>query len=743
MTPEELEAYLPPGLGGNILITSRNSAMQRLTSSESSYEVGEMEEDDAILLLIKAACLDTSSSELKTEASKIVKELFNMPLAVDQAGAYIASGGSNIRNYLSKYYQHRKTLLSHSEFKGASKYNRTVYGTWELSYQEIQRRAESDHLDKAKAAQSAMHILALFVFFHYDGIMKDIFSYAAMHQHCCEHSHSGLPVAISMLDCTLLPVNEAGTWDDFVFEEGLRVLLSFCLIRQGSSEGLYAVHPLIHAWGKDRMSLSERKKYCIIAYATLLSSLYGDFDMQPIEFRRALVTHVRENMKYMSIEGQNEGGNYFDDAYERFGHLLFEQGYPSEALKLQQEILDMRSKALGEEHFQTIRIAGSLARTYRNLGRYADAEKLNTHVLHVLTRLFGPEHQNTIRAMGHLTDAYLTQGKYSEAMELQTHVLNLCFRTLGEDHVDSISALARLASTLHYLGKYSEALKLEIQILAARNRTLGTEHPETIHAMTHLARTYMSCGEYSEAEKLQIQVIDLSIRIYGVEHPATTKFMSNLATLYNHLNKHLEAEDLNIQVLDTNKKILGEDHPDTVYAVVNLAVTYNLLGKYEEAEKLEIHILDVRTRALGAEHPDTLYSMSNLAWTFRGLKKYSEAEKLEIHVLDVMTQTLGAEHPGTINAMGNLAISLRALGKYSEAEKLQIQALESSKRILGEEHRETKRAIAGLATTQRLLGNNLRAEDSDKLTLQSPSDIQSTQPAENQNRKKKSFIPNC
>jgi hypothetical protein len=103
-----------------------------------------------------------------------------MPLAIDQAGAYIASGPTNIRDYLSKYYQHRDTLLSHSEFKGASKYNRTVYGTWELSYLEIQRRAESDDLDKAKAAQSAMLILGLFVFFHYDGIMKDIFSYAAM-----------------------------------------------------------------------------------------------------------------------------------------------------------------------------------------------------------------------------------------------------------------------------------------------------------------------------------------------------------------------------------------------------------------------------------------------------------------------------------------------------------------------------------------------------------------------------------
>ena len=34
LSPAELEAYLPPGRGGNIVITSRNSTMRSLTSPE-------------------------------------------------------------------------------------------------------------------------------------------------------------------------------------------------------------------------------------------------------------------------------------------------------------------------------------------------------------------------------------------------------------------------------------------------------------------------------------------------------------------------------------------------------------------------------------------------------------------------------------------------------------------------------------------------------------------------------------
>ena len=103
LTPEELEQYFPSGLGGNILITSRNYGLKHLTLHENSLEVKEMEKNDAISLLLKAACLDKSKEDLQAEASKIVNELFCIPLAIDQAGAFIAYGDIDIRDYLDDY----------------------------------------------------------------------------------------------------------------------------------------------------------------------------------------------------------------------------------------------------------------------------------------------------------------------------------------------------------------------------------------------------------------------------------------------------------------------------------------------------------------------------------------------------------------------------------------------------------------------------------------------------------------
>ena len=306
LSPAELEAYLPPGRGGNILITSRNSTMRSLTSSEKSLEVTEMEENDAIELLLRASCLDLSSKEFQAEASKIVKELFCLPLAVDQAGAYIASGATTIGDYLAKYSEQQKILLFHSDFTGASKYNRTVYETWELSYKEIQRRAKSDDAHKANAANSAILLLELFPFFHHDGITEDILFYAAL-QEDTKVSGSRLPLASSLLDQRLRPLNKSGTWNNFLFEEGVRILLSFSLIKKGPSDCMYAMHPLVHTWGRYRMHANEQNRCCLMAYIMLSCSLRWDED-QPYGFQRALVTHIRANMEHLVFAGPVQSG---------------------------------------------------------------------------------------------------------------------------------------------------------------------------------------------------------------------------------------------------------------------------------------------------------------------------------------------------------------------------------------------------------------------------------------------------
>ena len=164
--------YMPPGNCGSVLITSRNPSLTRYVSRGAWIEIDNMEEEDAILLLLKSSSKDECSMELRQAARPIVQELCCLPLAIDQAGAAIASGLCSIDDYLDRYAQHRQVLLGDPTFKGASNYGRAVYGTWNMSFTAISGMGTA-------AAESALVILQTFAFLHHDNIAEEIFKRAA------------------------------------------------------------------------------------------------------------------------------------------------------------------------------------------------------------------------------------------------------------------------------------------------------------------------------------------------------------------------------------------------------------------------------------------------------------------------------------------------------------------------------------------------------------------------------------
>ena len=136
--------------------------------------------------------------------------------------------------------------MSDATFRGASKYDRTVYGTWDLSFKELEKRASGQSsAGDAQAAHAAILILQICAFYHHSNISKDIFRSAA--EESREHDSDiteNLPMAMSSLDCTLLSLDSNGHWDEFIFGQGIAVLLSFSLMKRDKSSEMLSVHPL-------------------------------------------------------------------------------------------------------------------------------------------------------------------------------------------------------------------------------------------------------------------------------------------------------------------------------------------------------------------------------------------------------------------------------------------------------------------------------------------------------------------
>jgi uncharacterized protein (DUF2164 family) len=634
--PEVVEKFIPPGNGGNILITSRNKFMGRIVSSENRIEVKEMEEADAITLLLKASCLDPSPKNLEV-SKKIVNELYFIPLAIDHAGAYIDAGKCDIDQYLRLFSMHRQALLSDATFTGASKYSKTVYGTWNLSFKEIEKRAGGHTTPEgAQAAQAAILIHQICAFYHHTSISKDIFQSAAeeaMKIDVNSDIFQKLPQAVTLLDHTLLGLDDDGHWDEFIFGQGMGVLLSFSLMKREQSFKTFSVHPLVHYWSRERMSKSEQQKMCEMGSTILSCAILWRFDTQNYKLRRIIFPHIKANKLHEKQIGLIK--QYFDDEWSNFALVLQENGDFNNAEQLEVQVMYMRKKLLGAEHQDTLTSMSNLANIYQNQGRWNEAEQLEVQVMDMRKKLLGAEHRHTLTSMSNLASTYWNQGRLNEAEQLEVQVMDMIKKLLGAEHPDTLACISNLASTYWDQGRLNEAEQLHIQVMYKMKKLLGAEHPMTLTSMSNLASTYQNQGRWNEAEQLDVQVMDMRKRLLGAEHRDTLTSMSNLAGAYWNQGRLNEAEQLEVQVMDMRKKLLGTEHPETFISMSNLASTYRNQGRWNEAEQLQVQVMDMRKKLLGEEHPDTITSMSNLACTYREQGRDYEAEKLELDVMNI------------------------------------------------------------------------------------------------------------
>ncbi|KAF8633078.1 hypothetical protein AX15_001526 [Amanita polypyramis BW_CC] len=694
---EVVEKFLPPGNGGNILVTSRNRVLRRVTQG-NSIEVDKMDEEEAVSLLLRSTMLDNHSEEIKGLARSIVSAVGNIPLAVDQAGAYILTTGCDLDYYLNLYNQHHSQLMSNATFRGASNYGYSTYGTWEISIQEIQKRALIDTGPDALAAQSAIMLHKILAFLHHDNILEEIFSKAAennMKNDIKEQEKLGFPLSVTLLDPQSLFLNAEGEWDKIHFLSGIQVLTSFSLIK--TTNKIYSIHPLVQDWSKDRIPKPDATVFHGITRAILGCSVNPDEHEDNYVYCGALIPHIRESNRHAAQLKLKEV--YYIDQCVRFAFVFERVGDWKEAEKLYMHGIEVTKAKLGVEHPYTLTIMNNLAYTYKHQGRWDEAEELQVHVMEARKTKLGADHPDTLVTMHSLASTYWNQGRWDEAEKLNLHVMEARKVVLGVDNPHTLSTMHNLASTYKNQGRWDEAEMLEMHVMEAKKDKLGADHPDTITTMHNLASTYWNQGRWDEAENLGMHVMKARKAKLGADHPDTLSTMHNMASTYTKQGRLYEAEKLQVDVMNIRKAKLGADHPDTLVAMSNLAAMCWNQERWDEAEKLQVHVMETSKAKLGAEHPSTLTTMHSLASTYSKQGRWDEAEKLEVYVMGAKKAKLGADHPSTLTTMHNLAFTYMNQGRWDEAEELQVHVVEVKKAKLGADHPSTLTSIHDLATT--------------------------------------------
>ena len=318
----------------------------------------------------------------------------------------------------------------------------------------------------------------------------------------------------------------------------------------------------------------------------------------------------------------------------------------------------------------------NLAALYRAMGAYDRAEPLFRQALEIRKKALGEEHPDYATSLNNLAALYRAMGAYARAEPLYRQALEIRKKALGEEHPDYATSLNNLAELYHAMGAYDRAEPLYRQALEIRKKALGEEHPDYATSLNNLAELYHAMGAYDRAEPLYRQALEITKKALGEEHPDYATSLNNLAVLYHAMGAYDRAEPLYRQALEIRKKALGEEHPDYATSLNNLAELYHEMGAYDRAEPLYRQALEIRKKALGEGHPDYATSLNNLAGLYHAMGAYDRAEPLYRQALEIRKKALGEEHPDYATSLNNLAALYHAMGAYDRAEPLYRQALE-------------------------------------------------------------------
>ena len=318
-----VETFLPTRARGHILFTTRT---QLIGGRAMRVEMDEMDEVEGACFLLRRigmlasdAPLSTVPETLRTVATALVNALDGLPLALDQAGAYIEETGCGLPHYLDLYQTQRKTLLARRSKRSTREHPEPVATTWSLSFERIEQ-----------ANPAAAELLRGCAFLHPDAIPEELLTEVASH---------------------VSPALKEMAADPLRFDEAISELLTYSLLRRLPDTHVLSIHRLVQAVLTDAMDPSTRQRWA--AYVVqALAHLFPFGEVATWEVCQRYLPHAIlcadsiEQWGIVSLEAANllhNAASYLDDRAQ----------YP-QAEPLFQRALAIYERVLGPEHPDTI-----------------------------------------------------------------------------------------------------------------------------------------------------------------------------------------------------------------------------------------------------------------------------------------------------------------------------------------------------------------------------------------------------
>lgn len=671
-----LDHFLPSTRSGAILLTTR---CQALGTFARGLDLSPMEPQEGMLFLLRRAkILDVQAPcdqirQLAAQApaqyaaaAELVSALGGLPLALDQAGAYIEETGCEFSDYLQRYTQQRTQVLDR---RGAfsTDHPHSVASTFLLACQQVTQRKPD-----------ALELLYFCAWLSPDAIPEELF--------------------LALPTCSE-PVLGPVAADRFQFDQALRVLLSLSLVRRHPESQMLSMHRLVQVVLRETMNEQERTRW-LLRPLQVLAHLFPEVNAlssnEVWSQCERLLPHV---LAVAAAHTDGPGTQEVAVVLRKAADYLCERGQYKQAEPLYERVLTICHQKLGSDHPLVIGVLNGLACLFLEQGKFERGEEACQHALLLQTRAGRSASPEALTSLILLADLRGRQGKYPEAESLFQQALSLAEQLFGPEHPRQIDPLSLLGLLYWRQGKYTEAEPLLQQALFIGEQTFGSAHLQLTAPLTNLGLLRWKQGHYTEAEQFFCRAIQICEQVFGETHHMLAYILTGLAIIYHAQNKLAQAEMQFQRVLQIREQTLGTDHPLVAVALNNLAEFSVEQGKYEQAERMYQRSIALYEQRGAAEPSSLAYPLHGLAALYARQGRRAQAEALYQRALQLWEQV--GEDPATIAlALGDLAQLYMGQEKYEDAERLYQRVLSLRMQSSGEHHLETAQTLYDFAILQ-------------------------------------------
>ena len=482
MSPADIVGWMPQG-SGHVIVTSRHSNWEQV-AAPLGVDVFARAESVALLRRLGA----TPSPQL---ADEISARLGDLPLAVTQAGLWMAATGLSGVVYLAELDRHAAAVMS---------LGHPVDYPMPLA---ASVRTAADKVGNEDGA--AMQLLRL----------------------CAALAPEPVPLdlLITATSTHLLPPSLRATATSPLALGKCVVVLARYGLARASDDGPY-MHRLTRAVLLDWLDPDARTELSALAAQLLVAARPNDVanpSWWPNWAR--LLPHL------LALDPANSTNRALRQLAERAAFYLLSRGDQAAGTTLARQLYKAALADFGHDDLDTLQAAHVLAYAHRLSSNHGQAHALDEETFARRRRILSTDHPDTLVSADHLAFDLNELGRTEEALVLGDDTLKRHRQVLGDDDPGTLGAAHNLARYLGNMGRLNEALALNKDTFARRQRVLGHDHLNTLRSAASLALDLYRLRRLKEALALSEDTLSRMRRVLGEDHPLTQNVAHNLALI--------------------------------------------------------------------------------------------------------------------------------------------------------------------------------------------------------------------